>query len=396
MNLQTEKAGQSYWGLIILLATITALDAMSIDLYLPAFQQIEYTLQTTTAQVQNTLSVFFIGLALGQFFYGPLLDRYGRKRPLVFGCLLFTAGSLLAALASSIEILLLARLLQAFGASVGVVAPRAVVSDLFSVKDSAKVFSILMQIFMIIPVIAPILGAWILGERGWRSLFWLLTVAGAVISVWVMLYFKESLPQEARRKLRLIEIGQAYFSLFGKTSFVFYVLAASFCMATFFAYLTNASFIFLGYFALSELEFSYVFAAVSIGIIISGQVNTWLLRCFSEFSIVLGGFIMSALCGGSMLFFLSGPGLPLLPYIALLIAAIFGLGLTFGNMQALIMSQAGKDLGIASAFVGVMQYAFGAVAGLVIAADIMALPLMFVLCGSLSVITLVLAFKKAC
>lgn len=390
MNKQVQQKATGYWGLIILLATMTALDAMSIDLYLPAFQQIEYALNTSTSQVQNTLSIFFIGLAVGQAVYGPLLDRYGRKLPLIIGCALFTLGSFVAAVAPNIETLLFARLLQALGAAVGIVAPRAVVSDRFDVSESAKVFSLLMQIFMIVPVVAPILGAWISAEWGWRSIFWVLTAAGAFITVWTIICFDESLAVSERQTLGFSQICRAYLSLFGRPVFILYVLASSFCMAAFFGYLTNTSFVFLGYFSLTEQQFSYVFAAVSVGIIIAGQINSWLLRVFSEFSIVLAGFIISVLCGALMLVVTQQPEVSLKAYIALLIIAVCGMGLTFGNLQALIMNQAGKELGIASALIGVMQYSFGAAAGIVLAAHIIALPLMFVICGCLSVLALLL------
>src|SRR5699024_1017775 len=147
MQASRRQSGSALgWALILLLSLLTALDAMAIDLYLPAFPTVAATFAVDPGRVQQTLSVFLFGLAIGQGLYGPLLDRYGRRLPLLLGMALFCFASVLGALATSIEVLLLARFLQALGAAAGLVAPRSVVADLCDVRESARIFSILMQI----------------------------------------------------------------------------------------------------------------------------------------------------------------------------------------------------------------------------------------------------------
>ncbi|MEG2632888.1 MAG: MFS transporter, partial [Comamonas sp.] len=150
------------WPFLFLLAMITALDAMAIDMYLPAFPAVAQELGASAGKIQQTLSVFLVGLALGQGLYGPLLDRFGRRWPLLIGLGVFVLGSVLAALAPSVEWLLFARFLQALGAAAGLVAPRAIVSDVCSVQESARVFSVLMQVMMIAPILAPVVGSYLL------------------------------------------------------------------------------------------------------------------------------------------------------------------------------------------------------------------------------------------
>ncbi len=169
---------------IFLLAMITALDAMAIDMYLPAFPAVAQQLAVSPGQVQQTLSVFLVGLALGQALYGPLLDRFGRRMPLLIGLLVFVAGSAMAAMAGSLEWLLFARFLQALGAAAGLVAPRAIVSDVYTVQESARVFSVLMQVMMVAPILAPVIGSFLLVHAGWRSIFWVLALIAALATAW--------------------------------------------------------------------------------------------------------------------------------------------------------------------------------------------------------------------
>src|SRR4051812_14337774 len=170
-----------YVSLILILGSLTALGPFSIDMYLPAFKSIAKYLHTSTDQVALSLSSFFIGISAGQLLYGPLLDRFGRKRPLYFGLALYVIASLGCALAKSADALIVLRLFEALGGCVGMVASRAMVRDIFPVEENAKIFSLLMLVVGVSPIIAPTLGGYITATIGWKYVFVVLTAMGVLI-----------------------------------------------------------------------------------------------------------------------------------------------------------------------------------------------------------------------
>jgi len=167
--------------LILILGLLTAIGPFSIDMYLPAFPDIAKTLHTSVSQVMLSLSSFFIGISAGQLLYGPLLERYGRKKPMYVGLSIYLLASIGCAMAGSVNSLIIFRLLQALGGCAGMVAARAVVRDLFEVKENAKIFSMLMLVVAVSPIIAPTLGGYVTSLFGWRYVFFILI--GIYISV---------------------------------------------------------------------------------------------------------------------------------------------------------------------------------------------------------------------
>ena len=173
-------ATRGHVGLVVLLGSLTAVSPMSIDMYLPAFPALQHTFATDVASVERTLSVFFIGLAVGQLVYGPVSDRYGRRRPLLAGLALYTLASAGCAMAGSIGELQAWRALQALGGCAGVVIARAVVRDVFGPREAARVLSSLLLVMGVAPILAPVAGGWVLATLGWRAVFGVLVVFGAV------------------------------------------------------------------------------------------------------------------------------------------------------------------------------------------------------------------------
>lgn len=159
--------------LILILGLLSAIGPFSIDTYLSGFPTIAADLHVTVDAVSYSLSSFFIGISLGQLIYGPLLDRFGRKKPLMIGLVIYVVASLGCAIAHTIEMLIIFRFLQALGGCVGMVAPRAVVRDIFPVSESAKIFSTLILILGVSPIIAPTIGSYMIVSLGWQSVFWL-------------------------------------------------------------------------------------------------------------------------------------------------------------------------------------------------------------------------------
>src|SRR6188508_3843840 len=185
----SNKRRTNKFHLITILGLLTAIGPFSIDMYLPAFPDIAKNLHTTVAQVTLSLSSFFIGISAGQLLYGPLLERFGRKKPLYIGLCIYLLASIGCALAASVNALIILRLLQALGGCVGMVAARAMVRDLFEVKENAKIFSTLMLVVAVSPIIAPTLGGYITSALGWRYVFLMLIIVDiiVIISAWFLL-----------------------------------------------------------------------------------------------------------------------------------------------------------------------------------------------------------------
>ena len=216
--------GKKKFLLILILGMITAIGPFSIDMYLPAFAGIAADLNTTVADVSLSLSSFFIGISIGQFIYGPLLDRYGRKKPLYLGLVIYLVASLLCAIATSIQVLIALRFLQALGGCAGMVASRAMVRDLFSVQDNAKVFSLLMLVVGVSPIIAPTLGGYIASEFGWHYVFIVLTLMAVVILFSVHFGLPESRKADPTYSLKPRAIVSSYWSVLNEPQFYVYAL----------------------------------------------------------------------------------------------------------------------------------------------------------------------------
>ncbi|MDR2128926.1 MAG: multidrug effflux MFS transporter [Burkholderiaceae bacterium] len=372
---------------IFLLAMITALDAMAIDMYLPAFPSVAQEFAGSAGKVQQTLSVFLIGLALGQGIYGPLLDRFGRRRPLLVGLLLFVAGSVLAATAASLEWLMVARLLQALGAAAGLVAPRAIVADVYSVSESSRVFSVLMQVMMIAPILAPVIGSFLLGHGGWRMIFWTLAAIGALGALWSWRTIAETQTTETRTPLSVSTVARAYWRQCLNRPFFAYTLAGGFILGSLFTYINASPFVLIQHFGLTPVQFSYFFASNAVGLVLGGQLSIWLLKRLSERRILLLGIAVHILVSAVLVLVISVGTADLWLYAALLAASIWSLGLTFGNLTALTMAQAGDQAGVASALMGMTQYLVSACVGLLLslfAPGLLPLPMTLVVCGALA------------
>ncbi len=342
--------------LIVLLALLNALVAAAIDMYLPAFPAVGTGLGISPEQVQQTLTIFLVGLALGQGLYGPLLDRYGRRAPLLGGVVLFTLGSLLATLAQSFEMLLVARFLQALGAAAGAVTPRAIVADICDTQQAARAFSMLMQVTMIAPITAPLIGGSILLLGSWQLIFWALVAAGVLAFAFSWKMLPETLLPERRIPISVRAITRNYLQLLSHPRFLLYTLASGLILGALFVYVSSSPFVFIGHFGLSPTAYSLIFGAAACGLIVTSQINLSLLKRYSVLQALYVGLACFML-GASLLALLVASGHAQVWSFAILLAmTTSSLGMIMGNLSAVTMSYAGRFAGIASSLMGMMQF----------------------------------------
>jgi DHA1 family bicyclomycin/chloramphenicol resistance-like MFS transporter len=249
-------------------------------MYLPGFQAISQDLNTTIAQVQLSLSSYLVGLAVGQLLYGPLLDRFGRKMPLYGGMAVYVLASLGCALTTSVETLIFMRFLQAVGGCAGMVAAMALVRDLFPVNQMAKVFSLLMLVIAVSPMIAPTLGGYVTAAFGWHYVFLILAAIAGLIMLGVYFFLPEGRQPDASLSLRPRPVLASFLSVLKNPRFLTYALAGGVGSATSLAYIAGSPFVFMGLYGVNEQQYGWIFAFLASAMIGSTQLNNLLLRWF--------------------------------------------------------------------------------------------------------------------
>ncbi|WP_180117607.1 multidrug effflux MFS transporter [Acinetobacter sp. YH12096] len=358
---ESQKEFSQRW--IVLLALLTALGPLSIDMYLPALPQMADDFGVTTQQVANSLPAYFLGLAIGQLIYGPVSDRIGRKTPLYFGLVLYICASFLCVFAKSEWSLIAARVLQALGGCVGVVIARAAIRDRLSMQASAQAFASMMIVTTIAPIIAPTLGAWVLQVFEWQYIFAVLVLVGIFCLFCVHFFFQETLPVERRLKLSLKQVLGLYGAILQDETFRKPMLTGCFSGAILFCYISGSSAILMDGYGLSQQQFAYVFGANALGIMVFSTLNKKLAnRLDVRHRLQLGNALQ--LCG---VLILLAAGLFNLSSIIVVMFGMFlcvaSIGFTGPNAMALAMSEQGSRAGTASAIMGSMQFACGLMAG---------------------------------
>ncbi|HEY0041754.1 MAG TPA: multidrug effflux MFS transporter [Flavisolibacter sp.] len=348
--------------LILLLGLLSAIGPFSIDMYLPGFPTIATDLQTSVDQVSYSLSSFFIGICIGQMICGPLLDRFGRKRPLYAGLILYIFASLGCAVSGSIEALIGFRFLQALGGCVGMVAPRAIVRDMFPVNENAKIFSLLVLVIGISPIIAPTAGSFFISSYGWHSVFVVLAIVTAILLVTVIFFLPESKKPDPTFSLKPKPIINSFLTVMKEPQFYTYALAGAISSAGLFAYLSGSPFVFMQYFSVTEQHYSWIFALVAAGLISSSQLNNLLLKKYSSAQVIKVTLAVQAIVGLSLAVGTALGLLELYSTIFLIFLFLSCQGFSFPNSSALSMAPFSKEAGSASALMGALQMGFGALA----------------------------------
>ncbi|WP_308237994.1 multidrug effflux MFS transporter [Phenylobacterium sp. J426] len=350
------------WGLVVMLGALTGMGPLAIDMYLPSLPAIAEGLSATSGQAQATVSAFLAGMAIGQFFYGPAADRFGRRPAILVGVVIFLVASVGCALATSPAQLLLGRFVQALGACAGGVVSRAVVRDQFDHRDTARVLSLLMLVMGLAPILAPLLGGLLLTFGGWRLNFWFMAVFGALLAVAAVLRLRETRTEETTLQAQSESPLQAYGALLRQPRLIGYALAGALNGATLFTYIASSPELLIETYGFSPQAFGWIFGLNAVGIIGANQVNRWLLRTrtpdqvLSVVSVAAFAFAIALMVAA-----LTGLGerWTVLPLLFLVLASY---GLMGGNTTAGALSIDPRRAGSTSALLGGLSFGAGALA----------------------------------
>jgi DHA1 family bicyclomycin/chloramphenicol resistance-like MFS transporter len=344
-----------------MLGSLVALGPLTIDMYLPALPAIVDDLGTTSAQVQLTLTGTLAGLALGQLLVGPLSDTFGRRRPLLVGVGVHVLASLLCLVAPTVEVLAGLRVLQGVGAAAGSVVAMAIVRDLFVGRAAATLFSRLMLVLGVAPVLAPTIGGEVLRFTSWRGVFAVLAVLALVLIAVAARALPETLPPARRRPLGLLNTLRTYRGLLRDRTFVGLIAVAGLSMSGLFGYVAGSSFVFQDEFGLDEQQFGLLFGAGALFLIGGTQLNAALLSRFEPRVLLPAALVLATAAGATLVVTaLSGVG-GLVGVIVPLWTVLFASGLAIPNVPALALARHGEAAGTASAMLGATQMGVGAV-----------------------------------
>ena len=371
-------------GEILLLGSLTAFGAVTIDLYLPTLPIIAHDFAVSPAKVQLTFSAFFIGMALGQLVYGPASDRIGRRPAILFGCLVYVIASLACAFAPSVDWLIAGRFAQALGCCAGMVVARAVVRDRYDHRDSARIFSLLVLVLSVAPLVAPSVGGWLASAISWRAVFVALAAIGTTIGAAAYLRLDESRSAETESKARGESVAGAYWDLLRNRRLLGYTLVSACNGATLFGYIATAPDLVIDIWGFTPGQFSLIFAGIAVGVIGSSQVNRRLLLRYSPdhilgvacmFAVAFGmALLATALLGGSKWLVMAG-----------LFAVLTSNGFIAANALAGALNVDPLRAGTTSGLFGSANFALGAVASVAAAAlhDNTAVPVTIVIATAL-------------
>nr|WP_310589774.1 multidrug effflux MFS transporter [Dyadobacter luticola] len=350
---------KTYFFLILILGSLTALGPFSIDMYLPGFPAIAKDLHTTAAKVSLSLSGFFIGISFGQLLYGPLLDRFGRKKPLFIGLCVYILAAIGCALANSIESLIVLRVIQAIGSCAATVASVAMVRDLFPVSENAKVFSLLLLVVGVSPMIAPTVGGYVTAAFGWHTVFWILAAMGIAILVATIFWLPDSYKPDKTLSLKPKPIIQNFLTVIQNPQFYTYSITGAVAFSGLFAYVSGSPLVFMEVFHTDEKVYGWIFAFLSVGFIGSSQLNTLFLRKFTSEQVVNIALIAQVFISITFLAAALNGLLTLPVTIVFLFFFLCCVGYTYPNAAALSLAPFSKNAGSASALMGAFQMGAG-------------------------------------
>lgn len=351
---------QSRVILILMLGALNTLTPLSIDMYLPGFQQIAAQLHTNTATVAFSVSSYFLGFSFGQLLYGPLLDRFGRKKPLYIGLAFYIVATFCCILVPTIQMLLVARFFQALSGCVAAVAAIAMVNDFFKPEESAGILSLMILILGVSPLLAPTIGGFIISAFSWQYIFVMLAILGFLLLLATIFFLPEGHQPDPTISLRFKPITQGFKNILLQPQFYIYALAGSISFSGLFVYVAGSPAIFMEEFTVNAKIYGGIFALLSVGFIGGSQLNHLLTKKFTNQQIFKTCVIVQVIA--SCIFFIGAIN-QLLGMAGTLICLFIFLacaGITYPNAAAIAITPFKKNAGSASALLGCIQIGIGA------------------------------------
>lgn len=355
---KTKQEKMMLW-MTVFMGMLAAIAPLSTDMYLPGLPAMMADFAVSPSMIQLTLTASMAGMAASQIISGPVSDKKGRRRPLFLGMAIFSLSSLACILSHTIYWLLLFRFIQGFSGGAGIVIARAIARDLCRGTALTKLFSMLMLVNGLAPILAPVIGGQILRFSSWRGIFWLLVSIGIVLAVcaWLM---PETLPQKCRLVSNAAGGLKQFASLFGDRYFMGHCIMQCFAFAAFFAYISGSSFVFQNVYHVSPQAFSLIFGLNGIGLMISGAVTGRLTGRIADWR-MLRVVLWVALIGSGLLLLGFLAGLPVYAIITILFFTVATLASMSTTSFSLAMQAQGKQAGSASALIGFFSMISGAV-----------------------------------
>ncbi len=361
MEVEKQYSKRFYLEMSLLLGALGMFAPVGTDMYLAGLVTLGEDLQTDVSHAQMTLSIYFLGLALGQVLYGPLIDRFGRVWPLRAGIVLFLVSSFLICVADTIQSVLVLRLLQALGGCSGMVAGRAVVRDLFDYRQSSRVFAMLGVVQGVAPIVAPVAGTVLIAFWGWRSTFVFMGIFGLGCLLAATFGLSETLGKENRRSIHPVNILRDYFRVLTFRPFLIPALAGAFSGSFLFVYICASPYVFMTVHGVSSTAYTAIFAMNTVGGFFSAHLNNRLLHRFSPLQLLTRALLLCAVFCLLLFFCAQTDSLPLL--MVPLWLALATIPAIFANSMALALKDCGERAGVASALLGLLQFGIASLAG---------------------------------
>jgi DHA1 family bicyclomycin/chloramphenicol resistance-like MFS transporter len=380
----------------IVLGLLTTIGPFAIDMYLPALPAIGHALGADPHAMQASLMAFFIAVGAGQLVAGPLSDMFGRRRPTVAGLVLFMLASIGCALAPSVGVLIALRFLQGLGACACMVTPRAVVRDLYTGPEAARMMSLLLMVYSVSPILAPLVGSVVAESVGWRAVFGVVAALGLAGLAMLLVFLPETRPAAARLSSNLRSAMAGYGVLLRDRHFMTLAFMASFTVSGFFVYVANSPFVMSAHFGVSPRLYAVLFALNAVSLLALSQVNGWLVARFGIRRVLRTAVMVQAAAVGALLV-LTLAGVDRLAVLVLLLMVGYGLnGLIVPATFVLAMEGHAALAGTASALIGTMNFAGGAVMVALVAPFANGKPLPMVAgIAACAAVVLVLALRTA-
>ncbi|MEK9964948.1 MAG: multidrug effflux MFS transporter [Alphaproteobacteria bacterium] len=354
-------------AMTLLLGLLVSFAPMTIDLYLPAFPIMARDLATDAESIQLTLSVYMVGFALSQTIFGPISDRFGRKPTIMIGTSIYLVASVACALATTVEQLIVFRLFQSIGAAAAPVVARAVVRDMFTREEAARMYSVVTTVVAIAPVVAPVLGGFIVVWLGWRANFWVLTGFGASAMLLVIVMLPETNRNPDPNATRIGQMLRNFATMLSNRAYLGYVLTVMGNFSGLFAYLLGASFVLVDQLGMSPTSFGLSFGAASVGFMSGAFLGSRIVRYAGVERMCLAGTFFTA-AGGALVFVLIWSDvISIWSIIVPTIVYFFGMGMSQPNIQAGAISPYPQMAGAAASLLGLAQYVSAGLLSMVLA-----------------------------